>query len=78
VAGQLNTIPAVFFSRKTTTLLTGRGFREAMGNAGGSGDNVMSLTTVDARFGALLRAMNPNGFASNACTNCGTLCKNED
>jgi len=78
VARRVNTIPTVFFLFKTTALLTGRGFNESLGNAGGGSGNVASLTAVDARFGGLFRAMNTDGFASNACTKCGTSCNNED
>jgi len=78
VARRVNAIPTIFFFRKTTALLTSHGFREAMGNAGGGGGNVPSLTAVDARLGALLRAMNTDGFASNACTKFGTSCNNQD
>jgi len=78
VARRVNTIPTVFYFFKTTALLTGLGFNGSLGNAGGGGGNVASLTAVDARFGALFRVMNTDGFASNACTKCSTPFNNDD
>ena len=72
VARRVPTIPTKCFFFKTTALLIGLGCSASLGNAGGGGGKVASLTTVDERLGALVRVMNTDGFASNACTNCGT------
>jgi hypothetical protein len=76
LAGQHHT--SCFFFFKTTALLISLGFNGSLGNAGSGGGNVESLTAVDAHFGALFRVMNTDGFASNACTKCGTSFNNDD
>ena len=76
MARRVNMIPTVFDFLKTTALSTGLAFSGSLGNA--SGGNIASLTAVDARFGALFRVMNTDGFASNACIKCGTLFINDD
>jgi len=78
VARQVPTIPTKCLFFKTTALLISLGCSGSLGNAGGGGGKVTSLTAVDARLGAIFRVMNTDGFASNACTKCGTLYNKED
>jgi len=40
--------------------------------------NTLSRTAVEARLGALVRALNTDALGSNACTKCGTSCIKED
>ena len=72
------TIPTKCLFFNTTALLICLGCRASLGNAGGGGGKVASLTAVEARLGALLRGANTDGLASNACTKCGTSCNKDD
>ena len=72
------TTPTLLGFRTTTAFQTWWGWSVVTGSASRGSGNALSCTAVEARLGVLLRGLNTNGLASNACTKCGTSCSKED